>query len=95
MNESEKLTTILADFRNNTVVRACAGSGKTRLLAAKYLTALLWHGDPKGLAAITFTEKAAQELKSRIQDFLSRIAQAHSQDTLMSATDLPWAQVRA
>lgn len=50
------------------IVRAGAGSGKTRTLAARYV-ALLDEGHlPRALAAITFTEKAAREMRNRIRD---------------------------
>lgn len=47
-------------------VTAGAGSGKTRVLVERYLN-LLAHGVPvQRIAAITFTKKAAQEMKDRL-----------------------------
>lgn len=77
------------------MVRACAGSGKTRLLAAKFLTALFWQGSPKGVVAITFTEKAAQELKARAGRFLEAIAGASSEKALENSAEVPWAEIRS
>lgn len=52
------------------VVTAGAGSGKTRTLAGRYLR-LLEQGQPlRSLAAVTFTEKAAREMRSRIRHFI-------------------------
>jgi ATP-dependent helicase/nuclease subunit A len=51
----------------NVAVTAGAGSGKTRTLVARYLE-LLQAGRPlRSLVAITFTDKAAREMRSRIR----------------------------
>ena len=51
----------------NVVVTAGAGSGKTRTLVGRYL-ALLEAGVPlRAIAAITFTDKAAREMRNRIR----------------------------
>jgi ATP-dependent helicase/nuclease subunit A len=53
-------------------VTAGAGSGKTRALAGRFL-ALLEAGLPlRSLIAITFTEKAAREMRTRIRGFIER-----------------------
>ncbi|GEM_PF-7079348 len=93
-NESAKITEILGDFKNNIFLRACAGSGKTRVLAAKYLVALFYLGSPQGIVAITFTEKAAQELKSRIQKFLKAIIESSTESELELRQDIPWPEIR-
>lgn len=49
------------------VVTAGAGSGKTRTLAARFITLLGEIQRPRALAAITFTEKAAREMRNRIR----------------------------
>ena len=55
-------------------VTAGAGSGKTLSLVGRYLH-LLEQGYPlRSILAITFTEKAAREMRSRIRDSLSRIS---------------------
>ena len=62
------------------VVEASAGSGKTYALAQRYIHLLLNQpGDPqhtpmRSILAITFTNKAAFEMKRRILDFLKKIA---------------------
>jgi len=56
------------------VVTAAAGSGKTLSLVGRYLH-LLEQGYPiRSILAITFTEKAAREMRSRIRDSLSRVS---------------------
>ncbi len=47
-------------------VVACAGSGKTEVLARRVLRFLREGVEPSGIVALTFTEKAAEELKARI-----------------------------
>ncbi|MBX3118011.1 MAG: UvrD-helicase domain-containing protein [Fimbriimonadaceae bacterium] len=53
------------------VVRAAAGAGKTRVLVARYLRHVVEDGfDPGQILTITFTRKAAAEMKRRIVDAL-------------------------
>jgi len=47
------------------VVTAGAGSGKTRTLVARYLSLLEEGRSPRQILAITFTEKAAREMRNR------------------------------
>src|SRR5205085_2424345 len=57
-------------FEKNTVVWASAGTGKTRKLVEVYL-ALLERGiDPHRIVAVTFTERAAAEMRDRIRTAL-------------------------
>jgi len=50
------------------VVTAGAGTGKTRTLVARYLS-LLVDGIPlRSIVAITFTKKAAREMRNRIRE---------------------------
>src|SRR5215470_9162036 len=51
----------------NTVVRASAGTGKTRKLVEVYLELLESGVDPLRIVAVTFTEKAAAEMRERIR----------------------------
>jgi DNA helicase II / ATP-dependent DNA helicase PcrA len=46
---------------------ACAGSGKTEVLARRAARLLTLTPDPASIVAFTFTEKAAAELKARIE----------------------------
>jgi ATP-dependent DNA helicase UvrD/PcrA len=46
---------------------ACAGAGKTEVLARRAVRLLTEGADPRSVLAFTFTEKAAKELKQRIE----------------------------
>lgn len=61
------------------ILQASAGSGKTFSLTAHYLT-LLFSGDDKyrEILAVTFTNKATEEMKSRILEVLVGLAKGDS-----------------
>jgi ATP-dependent helicase/nuclease subunit A len=54
-------------FPRNTVVNASAGTGKTATLVGAYLTQLAQSIPPGQILAITFTEKAAAEMRDRLK----------------------------
>lgn len=64
---SEKQYAAAAERQRNVVVTAGAGSGKTRTLVARYLSLLADGLKPDKVVAITFTEKAANEMRSRVR----------------------------
>ena len=67
---------IACDPRRSVAVEACAGAGKTWMLVSRILRALLDGAQPHEILAITFTKKAAGEMRQRLQDWLAQFAQA-------------------
>ena len=55
-------------FENYLCLEASAGSGKTFALSVRYIALLLKGNHPRKILALTFTNKAANEMKHRITD---------------------------
>ena len=66
------------DPARSCVVEACAGSGKTWMLVARMLRALLEGAEPHELLAITFTRAAAGEMRQRLGEWVARWAAPRS-----------------
>ena len=64
----------------NVVLEASAGTGKTSVLVARYVNLLAKGVDPANILAITFTRKAAAEMRARIVRELRRSAQSSPMD---------------
>lgn len=58
------------DPRRSVVVEACAGAGKTWMLVSRMLRALLDGAAPQEILAITYTRKAAGEMRERLDGWL-------------------------
>ncbi len=63
------------DPRLNVVLEASAGTGKTRVLVDRYVNLVRAGVEPKHILAITFTRKAAAEMRERILQTLRRTAE--------------------
>ena len=70
------------DHQRHVSITANAGSGKTSVLVSRYCDLMEYRGyDPSEVAAITFTEKAAAELRSRIaREIESRLGDEEHRD---------------
>ena len=62
------------------VVEACAGAGKTWMLVSRILRALLDGARPQEILAITFTRKAAGEMRERLAGWLAHYASPATPD---------------
>lgn len=62
------------DPQTSVVISACAGAGKTTMLVGRIVRALLEGCEPDTILAVTFTRKAAAEMRARLMDTLRELA---------------------
>ena len=62
---------VACDPSRSVVVEACAGAGKTWMLVSRIVRALLAGTAPQHILAITFTRKAAGEMRQRLDEWLT------------------------
>lgn len=77
------------DPRNDVVLEASAGTGKTRVLVDRYVRLLASGVDPRNILAMTFTRKAATEMRDRVLSTLQRESEAGR------LTPETWSTIRA
>lgn len=73
---ADNFNRIALDPERSVVVEACAGSGKTWLLVSRIVRLLLAGVPPAEILAITFTRKAAREMRARLDEWLRFCASA-------------------
>ncbi|MEP7056675.1 MAG: UvrD-helicase domain-containing protein [Caldimonas sp.] len=71
---------VACDPRRSVSVEACAGAGKTWMLVSRVLRALLDGAEPHEILAITFTRKAAGEMRTRLNEWLRKYAAGQCSD---------------
>ncbi|MBX3619977.1 MAG: UvrD-helicase domain-containing protein [Rhizobacter sp.] len=87
--------------QRSVVVEACAGAGKTWMLVSRILRALLEGAKPQEILAITFTRKAAGEMRERLSEWLRGFAspdqtdEARARELVLRGVDAAQAQALA
>ena len=72
----EQFYAVACDPRRHVAVEACAGAGKTWMLVSRITRALLAGAEPQEILAITFTRKAAGEMRKRLAQWLEQWSRA-------------------
>lgn len=80
----EQFYALACDPARSIVVEACAGAGKTWMLVSRILRALLAGAEPQQIVAITFTRKAAGEMRQRLAEWLAEFAGAPEAQQLLA-----------
>jgi ATP-dependent helicase/nuclease subunit A len=78
----EAFYALACDPARSVAVEACAGAGKTWMLVSRILRALLDGCAPQDILAITFTKKAAGEMRDRLNAEMRRCASLSDADLI-------------
>ena len=78
---------IACDPNRSVIVSACAGSGKTWLLVTRMARLLLAGAKPQEILALTFTRKAAQEMRDRLYRLLEEFSQSSDEQLIDHLTE--------
>jgi len=81
-NDDTERLRALVELRSTLLVEAAAGTGKTSLLAGRAVMLLAAGTKPHSIAAITFTELAAGELRQRVAQYLEALLAGSVPDEL-------------
>lgn len=84
----ERARRIAVDPRRNVALEASAGTGKTRVLVDRYVGLLEAGVAPRNILAITFTRKAAAEMRQRV------MAALRERHRLGAIADARWRDIR-
>lgn len=87
MSNSTFPVDIACDPNRSVIVSACAGSGKTWLLVTRMARLLLAGAKPQEILALTFTRKAAQEMRDRLYRLLEEFSQSSDEELLQHLID--------
>lgn len=74
LGDKDQRIRALTDLDATLLVEAAAGTGKTSLLAGRVVGLLASGIPPREIAAITFTDFAAGELRQRVTSYLEDMA---------------------
>lgn len=82
-------------FYNNLAYEASAGSGKTFMLVVRYLSLLFRGADGSKILALTFTNKAANEMQERIVTTLEELDSRDELNEIVKLTELTKEEILA
>ena len=86
--EAGEIQRLAADPSRSVALRASAGSGKTKVLVDRILRLLLVKARLKSVVALTFTRKAAVEIRERLRERLGELLKRQGFQKLLAATGI-------